>query len=94
VFREPRHPYTLSLLRSVPSFDDVRETLASIPGAPPDLAAPPAGCRFHPRCPFAQADCTAGAFPLLPVDAERATACIHSEACVEDVRRRPVIAGV
>jgi oligopeptide/dipeptide ABC transporter ATP-binding protein len=92
VFREPRHPYTLSLLRSVPSFDTVRETLASIPGSPPDLAAPPPGCPFHPRCPFAQPDCTSGAFPLRPLDADRATACIHSEACLADVLRDPVIA--
>jgi oligopeptide/dipeptide ABC transporter ATP-binding protein len=93
VFREPRHPYTLSLLRSVPDVDVVRETLATIPGSPPDLAAPPSGCRFHPRCPFMQADCTSGDFPLMPVGTERATACIHSEACLEDVRREPVIAG-
>src|SRR5262249_54422387 len=59
VFREPRHPYTLGLLRAVPDFDIVRERLSSIPGAPPDLAAPPAGCRFHPRCPFVQEDCVA-----------------------------------
>jgi oligopeptide/dipeptide ABC transporter ATP-binding protein len=93
VFREPRHPYTLSLLRSVPDFDVVRETLATIPGTPPDLAAPPPGCRFHPRCPFVQADCTSGDFPLTPVGPERATACIHSELGVEDVRREPVFAG-
>ena len=43
VFREPRHPYTLGLLRSVPDFDSVRDPLSSIPGAPPDLASPPAG---------------------------------------------------
>jgi oligopeptide/dipeptide ABC transporter ATP-binding protein len=93
VFREPRHPYTLSLLRSVPDFDVVRETLATIPGSPPDLAAPPPGCRFHPRCPFVQADCTSGDFPLRPVGTDRATACIHSDLCVQDVRREPVIAG-
>jgi oligopeptide/dipeptide ABC transporter ATP-binding protein len=93
VFREPRHPYTLSLLRSVPDFDVVRERLATIPGSPPDLAAPPPGCPFHPRCPFMQADCTSGDFPLRPVGTDRATACIHSEQCVEDVRREPVIAG-
>jgi oligopeptide/dipeptide ABC transporter ATP-binding protein len=93
VFREPRHPYTLSLLRSVPDFDVVRETLATIPGSPPDLAAPPPGCPFHPRCPFMQPDCTSGDFPLLPVGTDRATACIHSEACVQDVRREPVIAS-
>lgn len=93
VFREPRHPYTLSLLRSVPDVDLVRETLMTIPGSPPDLAAPPPGCRFHPRCPFVQADCTSGDFPLRPVGTDRATACIHSEQCVQDVRREPVIAG-
>ena len=54
VFREPRHPYTLGLLRSVPDVDGVRDRLSSIPGAPPDPAAPPPGCPFHPRCPFAR----------------------------------------
>jgi oligopeptide/dipeptide ABC transporter ATP-binding protein len=89
VFRNPRHPYTLSLLRSVPDYDLVRERLATIPGTPPDLAAPPSGCPFHPRCPFAQEDCKAGEFPLRPLSADRATACIHPEACETDV----VIAG-
>ena len=92
VFHEPRHPYTLSLLRSVPDFDVVRETLAAIPGSPPDLASPPPGCRFHPRCPFMQPDCTSGDFPLVPVGSGRATACIHWEAAAEDVQREPVIA--
>jgi oligopeptide/dipeptide ABC transporter ATP-binding protein len=93
VFRQPRHPYTLSLLRSVPDYDAVRERLATIPGAPPDLADPPAGCPFHPRCPFAQEDCIAGDFPLRPAGPGRATACIHPEACAADVAREPVIAG-
>ena len=93
VFREPRHPYTLSLLRSVPDVDDVRELLATIPGAPPDLADPPPGCRFHPRCVFVQPDCIEGAFPLRQLGGGRATACIHHEAAAEDVRREPVIAG-
>jgi oligopeptide/dipeptide ABC transporter ATP-binding protein len=93
VFREPRHPYTLGLLRSVPDVDDVREALATIPGAPPDLANPPSGCRFHPRCPFAQEDCVTGEFPLRALDRDRATACIHHELAAEDVRREPVIAG-
>ncbi len=93
VFRNPRHPYTLSLLRSVPDYDLVRDRLASIPGAPPDLASPPGGCPFHPRCPFAQEDCKAGEFPLRPLGPDRATACIHPEACETDVAREPVIAG-
>jgi oligopeptide/dipeptide ABC transporter ATP-binding protein len=93
VFRDPRHPYTLGLLRSVPDVDDVRELLATIPGAPPDLAAPPPGCRFHPRCPFVQSDCVEGAFPLRPLGGERATACIHPDLPARDVLREPVIAG-
>jgi peptide/nickel transport system ATP-binding protein/oligopeptide transport system ATP-binding protein len=92
VFRNPRHPYTLRLLRSVPDFDSVQDSLSSIQGAPPDLVMPPPGCRFHPRCPFAQEDCISGEFPLRPVSADRTTACIHSEACVADVERRPVVA--
>ena len=93
VFREPRHPYTLSLLRSVPDIDDVRELLSSIPGAPPDLADPPPGCRFHPRCPFVKPDCVEGAFPLRSFGVGRATACIHPDLAAEDVLRQPVIAG-
>jgi oligopeptide/dipeptide ABC transporter ATP-binding protein len=93
VFREPRHPYTLGLLRSVPDVDDRRDVLATIPGSPPDLANPPSGCRFHPRCAFAQADCVEGEFPLRALDGERATACIHHELAAADVLREPVIAG-
>ena len=51
VFREPRHPYTLGLLRAVPDFEIVRERLASIPGAPPDLASPPSGLSFPSALP-------------------------------------------
>ncbi|HET7450268.1 MAG TPA: ABC transporter ATP-binding protein [Gaiellaceae bacterium] len=93
VFREPRHPYTLGLLRSVPDFDTVRETLSSIPGAPPDLASPPHGCRFHPRCPFVQTDCLEGAIPLLELGSERAVRCLHHDQVALDVRREPVIAN-
>ncbi len=53
VFENPQHPYTRELLRSTIS---LRTTgLNFIPGAPPDLVDPPAGCRFHPRCPEAMA---------------------------------------
>jgi oligopeptide/dipeptide ABC transporter ATP-binding protein len=92
VFRAPRHPYTLGLLRSVPHFDSVQDSLSSIQGAPPDLVMPPPGCRFHPRCSFAQEDCLAGDFPLRPLSAGRATACIHPDAPAADVDRSPVVA--
>ncbi|MEP6598448.1 MAG: ABC transporter ATP-binding protein [Actinomycetota bacterium] len=55
VFADPRHPYTRALLRSTISLS-TRE-LNSIPGAPPDLVAPPSGCRFHPRCEHAMQIC-------------------------------------
>jgi peptide/nickel transport system ATP-binding protein/oligopeptide transport system ATP-binding protein len=91
VFREPRHPYTLGLLRSVPDVDGVRRRLSSIPGAPPDPAMPPEGCPFHPRCSFAVAECTSGEFPLRPLADGRATACIRDDACAEDARGEPVV---
>ncbi|MGH9040505.1 MAG: dipeptide/oligopeptide/nickel ABC transporter permease/ATP-binding protein, partial [Acidimicrobiia bacterium] len=55
VFARPRHPYTQGLLRSVISLDTT--TLVSLPGVPPDLAHPPPGCPFAPRCPLAMATC-------------------------------------
>ena len=48
---DPRHPYTIGLLRSFPPLHGPVERLTGIPGAPPDLSDPPSGCRFHPRCP-------------------------------------------
>jgi peptide/nickel transport system ATP-binding protein len=55
-----RHPYTLGLIRSFPSLTGPLERMTGIAGAPPDLASPPAGCRFHPRCPH----CTDEVSPL------------------------------
>jgi peptide/nickel transport system ATP-binding protein len=49
---QPRHPYTQGLLQSFPPLHGPLTRLTGIPGSPPDLANPPAGCRFHPRCPF------------------------------------------
>ena len=58
VFREPRHPYTRKLLGAFPSIHADRRTLEVIPGQPPDLVAPPTGCRFAPRCAFAMPVCS------------------------------------
>jgi peptide/nickel transport system ATP-binding protein len=55
VFSDPQHPYTRELLRSIISLSTTG--LNYIPGAPPDLADPPPGCRFHPRCPEAMEVC-------------------------------------
>jgi len=50
------HPYTLGLMRSFPPLTGPIAPMTGIPGSPPDLAAPPGGCRFHPRCPFCTGD--------------------------------------
>jgi oligopeptide/dipeptide ABC transporter ATP-binding protein len=53
IFKNPQHPYTWSLLRSIPRADErSHEKLMSIAGLPPDLSNPPPGCKFHPRCRF------------------------------------------
>ncbi|MGI2328326.1 ABC transporter ATP-binding protein [Planococcus sp. YIM B11945] len=58
IFENPKHPYTWGLLKSVPKLDAlVKERLIPINGTPPDLFAPPAGCPFAARCPFAMEVC-------------------------------------
>jgi oligopeptide/dipeptide ABC transporter ATP-binding protein len=51
IFNAPAHPYTEALLSSIPRLSDTSARLTAIEGQPPDLAAPPKGCAFHPRCP-------------------------------------------
>jgi oligopeptide transport system ATP-binding protein len=59
VFRGPRHPYTVALLRSSPSPDpEARGTMKVLEGDVPSAVRPPEGCRFHPRCPFRMDVCT------------------------------------
>ncbi len=57
IFKNPRHPYTYGLLSSIPRLDIEQEKLKSIPGTVPDPLNFPSGCRFHPRCEFAQNRC-------------------------------------
>ena len=66
IFKSPQHPYTWSLLRSVPRVDEARkDRLVSIKGLPPDLTHPPPGCKFHPRCPFVIDKCRVDPEPAL-----------------------------
>jgi peptide/nickel transport system ATP-binding protein len=57
IFDDPKHPYTRGLMASFPSIIGPKVPLVGIAGSPPDLAAPPAGCRFNPRCPHVMQRC-------------------------------------
>jgi peptide/nickel transport system ATP-binding protein len=74
IFREPLHPYTQGLLRSVPKVEQAGE-LASIPGAVPNLVVPPTGCRFHPRCPHVMDICPKEKPPTVERGAGHFVAC-------------------
>lgn len=76
IYGDPRHPYTLGLLKSVPRLDEERkEKLEPIEGLPPDLVNLPAGCPFKPRCKFAIDRCGEENPPLLKVDDGHYSAC-------------------
>jgi peptide/nickel transport system ATP-binding protein len=57
IFDRPLHPYTRGLMSAFPSVSGPRRALVGITGSPPDLARPPSGCRFHPRCPDVMPQC-------------------------------------
>ncbi len=79
IFHRPRHPYTMGLLRSVPRLDRPRGTkLETIEGLPPNLAAPPPGCRFAPRCPYRIAQCSEDP-PLVETDTGGVSACFRAQ---------------
>ena len=73
---QPRHPYTIGLIRSVPLIEARRsKRLKSIPGFPPDMLNVPPGCPFAPRCEFAQDKCHREPPPLLPAAENHLYAC-------------------
>ncbi len=81
LFANPRHPYTLGLLASVPRLDEQRHSqLKTIEGSPPDLIKPPSGCPFMPRCAFARAICR-----TMPALDPLAGSSDHLKACWVDV---------
>ena len=76
IFKNPQHPYTWSLLQSIPRLDsDRHERLLSIEGLPPDLIKPPKGCRFNPRCQFRIDKCLHDDPPLMDVGPDQDAAC-------------------
>lgn len=82
LYTDPRHPYTLGLLGTIPRLDDdARTPLTPIDGVPPDLINLPSGCPFHPRCPYATPRC------LHSMPEPRKVQDEHVVACWVDVPR-------
>ncbi len=78
LFERMNHPYTQALLASIPRLTmDVKQRLASIPGIPPDLSHPPAGCRFAPRCSRATDKCLAEEPGLIGTTVDHLFSCWH-----------------
>jgi peptide/nickel transport system ATP-binding protein len=86
VFDHPAHPYSKGLLDAFPSIRGPKVPLTGIPGSPPNLAHPPSGCRFHPRCPVAFADCPKIEPELYQVGAVQARCLLHAP---DGVRTEP-----
>jgi len=81
LFEAPRHPYTKALLSSIPSMDpDHRTEVPPLAGDPPNPINPPPGCRFHTRCPRAEAVCSQKMPTLAPGVAGHPVACLMHEA--------------
>ncbi|WP_112238386.1 ABC transporter ATP-binding protein [Kribbella monticola] len=78
VFDHPAHPYSKGLLDAFPSIRGPKVPLTGIPGSPPNLAHPPSGCRFHPRCPVAFGDCPKIEPDLYQVGAVQARCLLHA----------------
>jgi oligopeptide/dipeptide ABC transporter ATP-binding protein len=75
LFENPCHPYTIGLLTSIPSLNEGRGELRTIKGTVPYPFDMPAGCRFHPRCPYAQEICRQQAPGFLPVSDSHQVSC-------------------
>jgi peptide/nickel transport system ATP-binding protein len=80
VFDTPLHPYSKGLLDAFPSIRGPRIHLTGIPGSPPDLARPPSGCRFHPRCPVVMSECHTVEPDLYDVSDERVRCLLYTNA--------------
>jgi oligopeptide/dipeptide ABC transporter ATP-binding protein len=75
VFASPQHPYAEGLLKAVPNIKLADDELYKMTGAPPSLLFPPAGCRFHPRCPKVLGICSRHVPAFIKQDGEHLTAC-------------------
>ena len=79
VFDSPQHPYTIGLTEAFPSIRGPRVPLTGIPGSPPNLASPPPGCRFAPRCPKVMTRCREESPELYPVHGTLVRCFLHAD---------------
>lgn len=75
IMNHSSHPYTQKLVKAFPHINGVKEMTESIPGAPPDLSAPPTGCYFHPRCEYSTDICRQIIPPLKKLNEDHYVAC-------------------
>jgi oligopeptide/dipeptide ABC transporter ATP-binding protein len=75
IFDRAEHPYTRALLESIPRLTDNHRRLTSIEGQPPDLAALPLGCAFHPRCSKTMDRCRGESPPEIAIDSSHTARC-------------------
>jgi peptide/nickel transport system ATP-binding protein len=79
IFSNPGHPYTVGLFAALPNMNSDAEYLSPIHGMPPDPGNLPEGCKFHPRCPYAQEDCRHGVCSDIHLGGEHFCSCRHTE---------------
>ena len=84
IFYRPGHPYTLGLIRAVPTVTGDFQDLVSIPGSPPDLIDLPSGCKFHIRCPYATDQCRQEEPALEPYRPDHSVACFYTDQVRRD----------
>jgi peptide/nickel transport system ATP-binding protein len=88
VFDTPLHPYSKGLLDAFPSIRGPRVHLTGIPGTPPDLARPPSGCRFHPRCPVVMPACSSTVPDLYDISDEQVRCLLYADVAATPERAR------
>ena len=85
LYYDPKHPYTVGLMTSIPRIGDERDRLDTIPGTMPDLVDVPPGCSFHPRCPYAEEVCSRKEPPLADIATGKEAdglSRLHAAACL------------
>jgi peptide/nickel transport system ATP-binding protein len=87
IFYQPRHPYTLGLIKAVPTVTGDFQDLSSIKGTPPDLIDLPPGCKFHLRCPFATGRCAEEEPGLVHIGPQHAVACFDPDEVARQAER-------